>query len=66
MSQVILLTLDGLSCGHCIKWVKEALEQRVDVEQAEVSITEARVSGTASAEALIATVAEAGYHASLI
>ncbi|AUX71997.1 copper-exporting P-type ATPase CopA [Erwinia pyrifoliae] len=65
MSQVTLLTLDGLSCGHCVKRVKEALEQRADVEQAEVSIAEARVSGSASAGALIATVAGAGYHASL-
>ncbi|MCU8586403.1 copper-exporting P-type ATPase CopA [Erwinia pyrifoliae] len=65
MSQVTLLTLDGLSCGHCVKRVKEALEQRADVEQAEVSIAEARVGGSASAGALIATVAGAGYHASL-
>ncbi|WP_168404068.1 copper-exporting P-type ATPase CopA [Erwinia amylovora] len=65
MSQVTLLTLDGLSCGQCVKRVKEALEQRADVEQAQVSITEARVSGSASAGALIATVAGAGYHASL-
>ncbi|ADP11847.1 copper exporting ATPase [Erwinia sp. Ejp617] len=65
MSQVTLLTLDGLSCGHCVKRVKEALEQRADVEQAEVSLAEARVSGSASAGALIATVAGAGYHASL-
>lgn len=65
MPQTTLLTLDGLSCGHCVKRVKEALEQRADVEQAEVSLYEARVSGTASAEALIATVTGAGYHASL-
>lgn len=65
MPQTTLLTLDGLSCGHCVKRVKEALEQRADVEQAEVSLSEARVSGTASAEALIATVTGAGYHASL-
>lgn len=42
MSQTIDLTLDGLSCGHCVKRVKESLEQRPDVEQADVSITEAR------------------------
>lgn len=65
MSQTILLTLDGLSCGHCIKRVKEALEQRSDVEQAEVTLEEARVAGQASADALIATVEQAGYHAGL-
>ena len=56
MSQTIDLTLDGLSCGHCVKRVKESLEQRPDVEQADVSITEAHVTGTASAEQLIETI----------
>jgi len=27
MSHTIDLTLDGLSCGHCVKRVKESLEQ---------------------------------------
>ncbi|TRD63904.1 hypothetical protein FG700_022540 [Salmonella enterica subsp. enterica serovar Infantis] len=41
MSQTIDLTLDGLSCGHCVKRVKESLEQRPDVELADVTVTEA-------------------------
>ncbi|MBN0624206.1 cation transporter, partial [Pseudomonas aeruginosa] len=53
MSNTIDLTLDGLSCGHCVKRVKESLEQRPDVEQAEVTLTEAHVTGSASAQALI-------------
>lgn len=57
--------LDGLSCGHCVKRVKESLEQRPDVEQADVSITEAHVTGTASAEQLIETIKQAGYDASV-
>lgn len=65
MSQTTLLRLDGLSCGHCVKRVKEALEQRADVELADVSITEARISGSAEANELIAAVEQAGYHASL-
>ena len=65
MSHTTLLALDGLSCGHCVKRVKEALEQRQDVQQAEVSLNEARITGDAAAEALIATVEQAGYHASL-
>jgi len=65
MTQVTTLALDGLSCGHCIKRVKETLEQRDDVEQAEISLTEARVTGEASADALIAAIEQAGYHASL-
>lgn len=63
MSQIVDLSLHGLSCGHCIKRVKESLEQRDDVEQAEVTQTHARVTGSASADALIATVKEAGYDA---
>ncbi|MGB9095599.1 cation transporter, partial [Erwinia sp.] len=65
MSQTTILALDGLSCGHCVKRVKETLEQRADVDQAEVSITEARISGSAEASELIAAVEQAGYHASL-
>ena len=65
MSHTISLALDGLSCGHCVKRVKEALEQRDDVEQAEVTQQEARVSGAADAADLIATVEQAGYHATL-
>jgi Cu+-exporting ATPase len=65
MSHTISLALDGLSCGHCVKRVKEALEQRDDVDQANVTQQEAQVSGHADAAALIATVEQAGYHATL-
>lgn len=65
MSQTIDLTTDGLSCGHCVKRVKESLEQRPDVEQADVTVTEAHITGSASAEALIETIKQAGYGAEL-
>ncbi|WP_039056160.1 copper-exporting P-type ATPase CopA [Enterobacter sp. Bisph1] len=65
MSHTIELNLDGLSCGHCVKRVKESLEKRPDVEQAEVTIERAEVTGSASADALIETIKEAGYGASL-
>jgi Cu+-exporting ATPase len=65
MSQLIDLTLDGLTCGHCVKRVKEALEQRPDVSQADVTTTEAHVTGSASAEQLIDTIKQAGYGAEL-
>jgi copper-(or silver)-translocating P-type ATPase len=65
MSHTIDLTLDGLSCGHCVKRVKESLEQRPDVEQADVSITEAHITGSADAQALIETIKQAGYGAEL-
>ncbi|MBW4190900.1 copper-exporting P-type ATPase CopA [Enterobacter bugandensis] len=65
MSHTIDLTLDGLSCGHCVKRVKESLEQRPDVESAEVTIDHAAVTGSASADALIDTIKQAGYGAEL-
>ncbi len=65
MSHTIDLTLDGLSCGHCVKRVKESLEQRPDVEQADVTIEAAHITGSASAEALIDTIKQAGYGAEL-
>ena len=65
MSQTIELNLDGLSCGHCVKRVKESLEKRPDVEAADVTIEHAQVTGSASAEALIATIEEAGYGVSV-
>ncbi|MDK9585892.1 copper-exporting P-type ATPase CopA [Lelliottia wanjuensis] len=65
MSHTINLTLDGLSCGHCVKRVKESLEQRPDVERADVTVESAVVTGSASAEALIDTVKQAGYGAGL-
>lgn len=65
MSQTTLLALDGLTCGHCVKRVQETLSKLDNVEQADVTVSEARVTGTASAEALIAAVEGAGYHATL-
>lgn len=63
MSHTIDLALNGLSCGHCVKRVKESLEQRPDVEQADVTVTQAHVTGSASADALIETIKQAGYGA---
>jgi len=65
MSQIISLALEGLSCQHCVKRVKEVLEQRDDVEQADVSLHEARVTGTACGYKLIEAIEQAGYQATL-
>ncbi|MCS2163742.1 copper-exporting P-type ATPase CopA [Scandinavium sp. H11S7] len=65
MSHIIDLTLDGLTCGHCVKRVKGSLEQRPDVDRADVTTTEAHVTGSASAEQLIDTIKQAGYGAEL-
>lgn len=66
MSQTQLFALQGLSCMNCAKKVKNALEARPDVEQAIVATPRyAKVSGSADAAAIIATVEQAGYQATL-
>ncbi|ANE76482.1 copper-exporting P-type ATPase CopA [Dickeya solani] len=64
MSQTILLSLQGLSCEHCVGRVKKALESRPDVEQADVSLKYANVTGEADSQSLVATIEAAGYEAS--
>ncbi|PVZ87301.1 Cu+ exporting ATPase [Serratia sp. S1B] len=63
MSQITVLALQGLSCMHCAQRVKTALENRADVEQAEVNVHYAKVTGSAPAAALIDSVIDAGYQA---
>src|SRR5471030_1042367 len=65
MPQTTVLTLEGLSCEHCIKRVKQALESRADVDRALVKLDCATVTGSATAQELIDSVKQAGYHASL-
>ncbi|MCF1958444.1 copper ion binding protein, partial [Escherichia coli] len=62
---VINLTLSGLNCGHCVGSVKKALENTAGVETAEVELTHAKVTGSATAETLITAITEAGFEAQL-
>ncbi len=57
------LKISGMTCGHCVKSVKAALEAVPGVTEAEVELAsgEAEVKGTADAEALCAAVREEGY-----
>lgn len=63
MNQTTELKLTGLTCGHCVQRVKQCLEQREDVSTASVTRHTALITGTASPQALIATIEQAGYHA---
>lgn len=45
--------------------MKESLEQRPDVELVDVTVTKAHITGTASADALIETIKQAGYDVTL-
>ena len=60
-----ILQLSELSCGHCIKRVKEALEAISGVESAEVTLEQAIVKGNVDPQILVQTVIDAGYQASL-
>ncbi|WP_127958936.1 copper-exporting P-type ATPase CopA [Serratia microhaemolytica] len=59
----VTLQLSGLSCGHCVNRVQQALASLPGVVMADVSIETAKVYGEASAEQLIAAVSAAGYQA---
>lgn len=61
------LDIQGMTCGHCQRAVKEALEAVTGVTQADVSLEahNATVEGDADVQALIAAVQEEGYQASV-
>ncbi len=63
---MIHLKIEGMTCEHCAKSVREALAKIPGVEDVpEVSVErgEALVTGNADAEALIAAVRGEGYEA---
>ena len=64
--ELVTLTIDGMSCGHCVGRVQKALEtldgvkvETVEVGQAEVRIDEARQR----LAAVVAALEAAGYPA---
>ena len=67
MSDNIHLSVSGMTCAHCQKVVKEALEAVPGVSAAEVNLTAgtARVHGNSDPAALMAAVEEEGYTAAL-
>jgi copper chaperone CopZ len=64
-----VLSVEGMSCGHCVAHVKEALESVAGVSKAEVDLKkkEAVVEGASLDEAAMrAAVADAGYEITAI
>jgi len=64
-----LLTIEGMSCGHCVMHVKSALQDVAGVTSVEVDLVKksAMVEGEALDEAALkAAVAEAGYRVSAV
>ena len=60
-----VLKIGGMTCGHCSARVEKALAGVEGVESVSVDLKkkEAAIEGTASLEALIAAVEDAGYDA---
>lgn len=67
MVSTATLTIGGMSCQHCVRAVREALEAVPGVTVARVEIGSAEVSfdsNQSSADAIAAAVSDAGYDAS--
>ncbi|MGL4797967.1 MAG: heavy-metal-associated domain-containing protein [Cellulosilyticaceae bacterium] len=59
----MIIKIDGMSCMHCVKHVKEALEELAGVTKVEVSLEakEATVEGEVSEAAVREAIDEVGY-----
>ena len=57
------IQIEGMSCGHCVEHVKEALEEVKGIESVEVSLEEkcATIVGDATEEDIKQAIDEAGY-----
>ena len=65
-----VIKIEGMSCEHCVKHIREALEGLAGVKSAKVSLKDKSASVEHSPDlnpdALKAAVAEAGYEAGLL
>ncbi|GAA0086187.1 heavy-metal-associated domain-containing protein [Clostridium sp. MB05] len=59
------INIEGMSCGHCVAHVKEALQELKGVSSVEVSLEEknATIETTLDNNTLISAIDEAGYDA---
>ncbi len=60
----ITLQIDGMSCGHCVGQVRNALARLEGVRVRHVNVGEAAVSydaGTVTVEDLMGAISKAGY-----
>jgi len=66
MSQSVNISIEGMSCNHCVGNAQKALQAVPGVESVEVSLENksATITGTAERDSLVAAVNAAGYEAS--
>lgn len=60
------VTIDGMTCGHCLGAVKQALTKLEGVSITSLSVGQAEIeydAGKADAPTILAAVSEAGYPA---
>jgi len=65
---MIQLKIEGMTCGHCVMSVKEALTGVPGVEgpvEVDLKTGQARVGGSPDTAALIAAVVEEGFSAAV-
>lgn len=62
------ITIEGMSCQHCVHAVKEALEkvEGISVQKVEVGRAEVVASGPDSLEQARAAIQEEGFHVATI
>lgn len=67
MATTIRLTIEGMTCDHCVMAVKSALVKQQGVKDAMVKIgsAEVEVEGQVDPQALVKAVEEAGYTAKI-
>jgi len=67
MNTTTELKIEGMTCGHCVRGVTQALQGVSGVQHAEVSLQEGNAivthDGSATLDALRAAVEEEGYRA---
>lgn len=61
------LNIEGMTCEHCVRAVKGALERTPGVEKADIDLSagSASVTGAADVQLLLQAVENEGYRASL-
>ena len=60
------INIDGMSCGHCIQWLSEALTRIEGVKEVKVSLEEQRAvvdydEARVTEEEMTASIEKAGY-----
>lgn len=60
---MIELTLNDMTCGHCVKTITQTLQSLDSAAQVEADLTtkRVRIDTTASRERVVAALADAGY-----